>query len=39
MDVFAHGGCELLPEPCPDELLERVFNRCGQMKSHTCDSA
>jgi DNA-binding NtrC family response regulator len=39
MDVFAQGGCELLPEPCPDELLERVFNRYGQTKSHTCDSA
>jgi DNA-binding NtrC family response regulator len=38
MDVLARGGCELLPEPCPDELLERVFHRYGQMKSHTCDS-
>jgi DNA-binding NtrC family response regulator len=39
LDVFAQGGRELLPHPCPDELLERVFNRYGQIKSYTCDSA
>jgi hypothetical protein len=35
MDVFAFGGHELLPEPCPDELLERVFKRSSQTRVHT----
>lgn len=35
MDVLAFGGHELLPEPCPDELLERVFNRSSQTGVHT----
>ena len=39
MDVLSQGGCELLPEPCPDELLGRVFDRYAQTKSHTCNSA
>jgi DNA-binding NtrC family response regulator len=39
IDVLAEGGCELLPEPCPDDLLERVFTRYDQTKSQTCDSA
>ncbi len=35
MDVFSQGGYELLPEPCPEDLLERVFNRYGQTKART----
>jgi DNA-binding NtrC family response regulator len=37
MDVFSQGGYELLPEPCPDALLDRVFNRYDQTRLHTCD--
>jgi DNA-binding NtrC family response regulator len=39
MDVFAHGGCDLVPEPCPDELLERILRRCGPRKAQACDPA
>ena len=39
MDVFSQGGYELLPEPCPEDLLERVFNRYGQTKGRTAAAA
>ncbi len=39
MDVFSQGGYELLPEPCPEELLERVFDRYGQTKARTSAAA
>jgi DNA-binding NtrC family response regulator len=39
MDVFSQGGSELLPEPCPEALLERVFNRYGKTRARTPTAA
>ena len=36
MDVLAQGGRELLPEPCPDELLVHVLSRYDRMKAERC---
>ncbi len=36
MDVLAQGGRELLPEPCPDELLAHVLDRYDPMKADKC---
>lgn len=36
MDVLAQGGRELLPEPCPDELLAHVLDRYDGMKVDKC---
>lgn len=37
LDVLAKGGCDLIPEPCPDELLEHIFRKFGQTKAQVCD--
>jgi len=33
LDVFAEGGYDLLPEPCPDEFIEGMFHRLGRTRA------
>jgi DNA-binding NtrC family response regulator len=39
MDVLAKGGCDLIPEPCPNKLIEHIFRRFGQTEAQVCDAA